>query len=103
MSKELDAIAAGQAAMLDTLDLGDAHVLTFVSYDANRIGATIAHKKPDGSDCGGWLPFAGRAFAPGEIAAWTVECDEPLTLSPSVLCRICGDHGFVRNGRWIRA
>ncbi len=92
----------------DTVDLGDGHTLTFASYKGEkRVGASIAHKRPDGSDCDGWISFAGRAwansFAPGAIATWTVECDDPLTLSPSVLCRGCGDHGFVRGGKWVRA
>jgi hypothetical protein len=92
----------------DQLDLGDGHVLTFAGYNCEtRVGASIAHKKPDGSDCDGWIAFAGRAwansFAPGAIATWVVEADDPLTLSPSVLCRACGDHGWVRGGRWVRA
>ena len=92
----------------DALDLGDGHVLTFASYnDQARVGASIAHKRPDGGDCDGWIAFAGRAwadsFSPGQIATWTVESDEPLTLTPSVLCRACGDHGFVRGGKWVRA
>lgn len=92
----------------DTLDLGDDHTLTFCGYRGEkRVGASIAHKKPDGSDCDGWIAFADRAwakaFAAASIATWTVEADEPLTLSPSVLCRSCGDHGYVRAGRWVKA
>lgn len=26
-----------------------------------------------------------------------------LTLSPSLLCGTCGDHGFVRDGKWVPA
>ena len=90
------------------LDLGDGHVLTFAYYkDDKADGCSIAHKKPDGTPCDGWVAFAGRSwaigFAPGAITTWTVEQDDPLTLSPSVLCRSCGDHGFVRAGRWVRA
>ena len=92
----------------DTLDIGDDHVMTFASYEGEgRVGASIAHKKPNGEECNGFVAFAGRAwarsFAPGAIAAWTVEQDDPLTLSPSVLCRACGDHGFVRGGKWVKA
>ena len=35
--------------------------------------------------------------------AWKVEQWEPLTLSPSLLCETCGDHGFIRDGRWVQA
>ena len=38
---------------------------------------------------------------PGVHPYDTVEW-EPLTISPSVLCQ-CGDHGFIRNGKWVVA
>lgn len=88
------------------IDLGDGHTLTFAQYEGEVSGCSIAHKKPDGSDCDGWVAFAGRAWSrafSGNIATWTVESEKPLTLSPSVRCRACGDHGFVRDGRWVRA
>ncbi len=28
---------------------------------------------------------------------------DPLTISPSILCPDCGDHGFVRDGTWVSA
>lgn len=34
---------------------------------------------------------------------WTVEQNDPLTLSPSVACRTCGNHGFIREGKWVPA
>lgn len=34
---------------------------------------------------------------------WRVESQDPLTLSPSILCRTCGNHGFIREGRWVPA
>lgn len=46
----------------------------------------------------------GRALAersPGH-ATWTLQSLDPLTISPSVRCD-CGDHGFIREGRWVRA
>lgn len=32
----------------------------------------------------------------------TVVVDDPLTVTPSVLCRDCGLHGYIRQGRWVR-
>jgi len=32
---------------------------------------------------------------------WTVEQEEPLTLSPSVDSGCC--HGYIRNGKWVDA
>lgn len=96
-----------ETAMKDEIDLGDDHRMVFAEYEGEkRVGAQIIHKAPDGTDCRGWIPFEGRAWASGfagSIATWKVERDEPLTLSPSVLCRACGDHGFVRSGKWVRA
>jgi len=35
--------------------------------------------------------------------AWTIESWEPLTISPSLLCLRCQDHGHIKNGRWVPA
>jgi len=91
----------------DELDLGDDHSQVFCDLDGEkRVGAAVIHKGKDGLECMGWIPFEGRAWAQrfeNSIPAWKVESDEPITLSPSILCRVCGDHGFVRNGKWVRA
>lgn len=34
---------------------------------------------------------------------WQVVSWQPLTLSPSLLCRSCGLHGWIRDGRWVPA
>jgi hypothetical protein len=64
------------------------------------------HPRSDGTGpCSG----AGRVLNPGQArpddgrAYWTIESEEPLTLSPSLLCTACGDHGWVRDGRWMPA
>lgn len=31
---------------------------------------------------------------------WDLEQQSPLTLTPSLLCRACGHHGFIRGGQW---
>lgn len=88
------------------LDIGAGHTLTFAHYQGEVAGCSIAHPRPDdGMPCDGWIAFEGRAWARSfeGITAWKVESEEPLTLSPSVLCRTCGDHGFVRGGKWVRA
>lgn len=37
--------------------------------------------------------------------SWKVEDAGPgypgFTISPSVLCATCGDHGFIQQGRWV--
>lgn len=84
-------------------------------------GAMVRHYRPDGTLCEGGIQFDGewqrRVHAinteharregkpPPAYVAWTVESWEPLTVSPSLLCRApgCSDHGFIRQGRWQRA
>ena len=100
------------------IDLGDGHWLIFTCWkpdralnpqyadlpDDDRIGGVIGHKKPDGTLCEGSIWFdcevTRRAFS--NHPRWTVSSWEPLTCSPSFLCH-CGDHGFIREGKWVRA
>jgi len=52
--------------------------------------------------CVGGLPGPSFInFKPEWKDGWDVVSLEPLTISPSLLCRVCGHHGFVRNGRWV--
>lgn len=106
----------------ERIDLGHSHYLTFVRWapddlPANRklygsplpkvekAGATIYHPnlKQPGTECIAGVTFniPEMNLAPG--ASWNVESLEPLTLSPSLLCTVCGDHGFIRDGRWVPA
>jgi hypothetical protein len=104
------------------VDLGDGHTLTWTNYEGERVGGIIRHtKSPElmanqlahaGSPehvfpwCDGAFWIRGNKFtakhrdaAPQWDMTGTFECP---TLSPSFLCH-CGDHGFVRNGKWVRA
>lgn len=74
--------------------------------DVERYGAAIDHPRPDGTGpCSGHVTFAGdvQREIDERRTTWTVESWEPLTISPSVLCRTCGDHGWIRDGMWIPA
>ena len=101
-----------------TFDLGDDHWGEYSAWapdrelnpsrahlpDVERWGILIYHHNPAGEWCAGFCTFAGdvqREVAPS-ATVWQVESWDPLTISPSVLCS-CGDHGFIREGRWIRA
>lgn len=68
----------------------------------------VRHLTPTGAVCESAIhpdiPEASLMFgadAPRHV--WRVESWDPLTLSPSLLCRRCGDHGFIREGRWVPA
>jgi len=100
----------------ELLDLGHGHTLRFTGWspdrelnpqyegipDIERVGAII----DTGNGCQSmvWfdLPGYDEVFGPGR-PVWQVLSWEPLTLSPSLLCQLCGDHGFVRDGRWVPA
>lgn len=34
---------------------------------------------------------------------WHVLSRDPLTISPSIHCLVCGLHGFITNGAWMTA
>lgn len=100
------------------LDLGSDHMLKIIGWspdrdlnpqfdgipDEPRAVGIIDHLNPSGEPCSGGVTFdtpTMRQVRP-ETALWQVESWDPLTISPSVLCS-CGDHGFIRNGRWESA
>jgi hypothetical protein len=105
--------------MSNRIDIGDDHFISFVGWwpdrdlnpqydgipDVENWGVNVEHKKPDGSACMSFATFDGEAQRKIDPATpkWTVESMEPLTLSPSLLCRLCGDHGFIKQGKWVRA
>jgi hypothetical protein len=100
------------------LDLGCGHWLTFTCWkpdralnpqyshlpDNDRIGGIITHELPNGKICEGSIWFdcdvTREVFAKHD--RWTVSSWEPLTCSPSFLCH-CGDHGYIREGKWVPA
>lgn len=49
--------------------------------------------------CGAMLPMnlnpaAGRPL-------WKIICNEPITVTPSVVHITCGWHGYLKNGEWV--
>lgn len=79
--------------------------------DIDPFGLILYHPRPDnGAECMSSLDFdtpeRQQAMAAGRWPArpiWQVESLDPLTLSPSIVCRECGIHGFIRGGRWVSA
>lgn len=91
--------------MSNIIDLGQGHHLRRV-VDSTGTLCGFVDEHLDARDprrqCGGSVPLANSSWAePGRT--WTIEQEEPLTLSPSLLCTACGDHGWVRDGKWIPA
>lgn len=103
----------------ESLDLGDGHTAEWSGWhpdrklnpqyadipDVEKYGLIVYHSTPAGRDCESFAVIDGevqRQLEPNR-ARWQVESWDPVTLSPSLLCGTCGDHGFVREGRWVRA
>ena len=67
--------------------------------DGEVRGFEYAHPRPDNGEwCSGYAPCS-----PARLEDWELVSRDPITLSPSLLCRICGHHGFVIDGRWVSA
>lgn len=89
------------------IDIGGGHRIAFYTRDNDdtHVGLIDHHHKPDGSECSGGsvlFDLPQNEDFPGH-AKWQVMSKEPLTLSPSLLCTICGDHGWIREGAWVQA
>jgi hypothetical protein len=108
--------------MKDVIDLGHDHTMMWVDWDPDlelnpkfahladqlpaRFTVIVSHRASDGSSCESGItldiPIAREAgFA--DRSLWQVESFDPPTFSPSLLCGRCGDHGFIREGRWVPA
>ncbi len=90
--------------MADPIALGPGRSATAVRYTdaAGDLAGTLAGYRVThpctwavAVEEGSWIPVG-----PGE---WTVVSADPLHLEPSILCTVCGDHGFIRDGRWVPA
>jgi len=73
-----------------------------VPPNAVFIGLQKNHKRADGRWCGGWVGFVNVEGHPDGSKHTLVSAD-PLTVAPSLLCRRCEHHGWIREGRWVPA
>lgn len=84
-------------------DIGHGHMLRPITYtgDEHPCGWELHHpdKRDSSQECGSGVWVARRV--PENL--WTLVSWEPLTIAPSVLCVTCGDHGFIRDGKWVPA
>ena len=82
------------------LDPAHAYKLVTRAGSDEPIGLIEFHRLPGGSWCEGVVHFKGAGEGHPE---WDIIQDDPLTLSPSILCRTCGSHGYIEGGRWRSA
>jgi hypothetical protein len=95
------------------IDLGCDHSMTWAGRHGGdpgeHVGVIVSHPLRPGDQvcawrgrCSGWVEFDIPANAADTGAKWQVVSENPLTLSPSLLCH-CGDHGWIQEGRWVAA
>jgi len=108
-SKAVLAHAGVEWSGSDRQDIGEGHAITFYTFYTHHAGGLRAglidwHSKPDGSECKGSILFdTPENVDISDKAKWQVVSMDPLHLEPSLLCRTCGDHGWIRNGKWVKA
>jgi hypothetical protein len=92
--------------------IGHDHYLSRVHDKQDQVCGFVddhPHAKEPGRQCGGGVFLEGSQHAtPGRT--WRIVAGDPntpemdgLTLEPSLLCTACGDHGWVRDGKWVPA
>lgn len=81
-------------------DIGHGVTIERRYMDGVLEGVAVYHPRPDGTPCAG---YGWVALRPKWNDGWDLVSERPLTLSPSLLCRACGHHGFIREGRWVPA
>jgi hypothetical protein len=98
----------------DEHDLGQGHSFAWYSDEQGVFGLIEHH--PPGPDaqsgarmCGGYVawrqpvPPNGHTAVNHQLIAGAPGEEASLTVAPSLLCRTCGNHGFIREGRWVPA
>jgi hypothetical protein len=96
----------------DEHDLGDGHSFAWYVDDDGAYGLIEHHPPgpnatPTAQMCGGYIAWRqppGRQFGINHLLVSGGPGDEEsLTISPSLACRGCSSHGFIRDGKWIPA
>jgi hypothetical protein len=79
-------------------DLGHGVAIQRMFLDGHLEGLAYFHERCTYGEGQSYIPLK-----PHNKEGWVVESENPLTLSPSLLCRSCGFHGFIKQGRWVPA
>lgn len=104
MRGRADPAGLAQESDQRVIDLGHDVLVMFTSRDGARVGLLESHPRPDdGRGCSGAVTFDVPEAEGLKGPRWQVESMDPLTISPSVLCRGCGWHGWIRGGQWVPA
>ena len=66
-----------------------------IQYDENEQPVLLTTYHPDGK--------GGDCFGTVEIkeGEWKIHQEDPLTISPSIVCDYCPSHVIIKDGKWI--
>jgi hypothetical protein len=99
----------------DEHDLGDGHSFTWMSDQTDTIIGLIEHHSATAENevrghkyCGGYIawmtpPDGSVTASRHQLVAGGPGDEGSLTVAPSLACRSCPSHGFIRNGIWVPA
>lgn len=99
----------GATDRLHRVDLGHDH---YVSGVVDKVGTVVGFitEHPDprtGAPCAGYAELDTSPSAqPGRtwrLVAGDAKALAGLTLEPSLQCTSCGDHGWIKAGKWLPA
>ena len=72
--------------------------------DRAKAGICLCHLTENGEMCVSNFPFdfpdVRAAMVNPELSLWKLDKEEPLTLTPSLICKGCGLHGYLKEGMW---
>ena len=87
-----------------TIDLGQGCDVLEVMHHGVLAGYLFHHPQP-GQDhpCGRYARTCTCELCAGLYpkGRWTIQSSEPLTLSPSFVCKDHGVHGWIQEGKWV--
>ena len=86
----------------DAIDIGSRHYLLPLHAPGGRPSAWLWWHDCPKQEHVSWSWFG--TMEDGRASGHTIQQSEPLTIGGSLLCpQGCGDHGFIRDGRWVTA
>ena len=83
------------------IDLGGGHRIQVTKDWTSFVEEHRDLRDPSRSCAGSGGIEGGPIAEPGR--SWKLKSREPLTLTPSIQCTVCGNHGFVTDGKWVPA
>jgi hypothetical protein len=82
----------------EIIDIGNDVSIRFLYNDDYLWGIDYWHNCINGLRVPDYIPIKGQDRQCEDH--WDLVSIDPFTIAPSLLCRRCGHHGFIENGRW---